>query len=204
VLAFTEHTLTSGGFACVPGFQKHFKQWGIDHPLESLPADLAPGVVPPEDLMQEQVCGITLPAGAMVIWDSRLPHQNYPNNDDTFRIVQYITYNRCPESLQDRLERKEKLLKDIETGFGGDVFPGLLTELGLKLVGLKDWDDETSREDFLKQLSPQKTPREQEALELLMQAQQAEADGDFTKAVSFYRRAFKLNPDLEALYQPSD
>lgn len=35
---------------------------------------------------------ITMRRGSMVIWDSRLPHGNWPNDDDKFRLVLYHTY----------------------------------------------------------------------------------------------------------------
>jgi len=33
-------------------------------------------------------------AGGLLIWDSRLPHNNYPNDSERPRIVQYIHYVR--------------------------------------------------------------------------------------------------------------
>jgi hypothetical protein len=52
---------------------------------------------------------INVRAGSMIIWDSRLPHANYPNESRTdFRYVQYITYYPADyESEKKKRNRKE-------------------------------------------------------------------------------------------------
>ena len=37
------------------------------------------------------------PAGALVVWDSRMPHENFPNDDaSAWRAVQYVAARGAP------------------------------------------------------------------------------------------------------------
>lgn len=91
VLTFTDSSESSGGFICVPGFHKKWKEYCSAYPIDedvcSLPKQLR------DELMQNGAKKITAPPGSLIIWDSRLPHANFPNDSKTqFRMVQYITY----------------------------------------------------------------------------------------------------------------
>jgi len=103
ILTFTESKGESGGgFLCLPGFHHQWKEYCQEpHPDE----DVCPFTTP-SDPRQEQ---ISVPAGSLIIWDSRLPHANFPNLSPTqFRFVQYITYYPADlESAKKRRIRKE-------------------------------------------------------------------------------------------------
>eukprot|EP01126_Amoeba_proteus_P013603 TRINITY_DN1581_c0_g1_i5.p1 TRINITY_DN1581_c0_g1~~TRINITY_DN1581_c0_g1_i5.p1 ORF type:complete len:104 (+),score=29.65 TRINITY_DN1581_c0_g1_i5:727-1038(+) len=76
-------------------------------------------------------------AGSLLIWDSRLPHQNFPNDDDKFRIVQYITYH--PLTVEQEQSDQEMLFKMIKCALIPPNFLYLLSDLGQKVLGLRRW-----------------------------------------------------------------
>jgi len=124
LLTLTEHTPTSGGFCCVPGFQREFKQWGEGHPIESVQgAAWAHGLiyVPEGDPVQGRKCKVLMKKGSLLVWDSRLPHQNYPNDDDTWRMVHYCTY--VPVDPEQAKEKQAELNGKILQGVTGTKFP---------------------------------------------------------------------------------
>jgi Flp pilus assembly protein TadD len=87
----------------------------------------------------------------------------------------------------------------MEIGLTGTIFPTYLTPLGRKLVGLELWDKET--DDDSKYHSPiPLSDKHKEALNVLTQAKQLEADGDPNGAVAHYKKALRLNPRLESYF----
>lgn len=199
MLTLTDHTEDSGGFCCVVGFHKLFKQWQSDNPLDTVEgASWSHSLiyVPKTDPIQQKKTKILMKAGSLLIWDSRLPHQNFPNDNDSFRLVQYCTYDPVVES---EAEEKKKQLRDkMETGLTGSLFPTYLTDLGRKLLGLELWGEQG--DTTYHQPTPL-TERQKEALKHLNEAKQLESDGEPTKAVILYKKALKLNPKLEAFFQ---
>ena len=205
LVTLTEHTDSSGGFSCVPKFQKEFKKWGEEHPegsIEGMSRSQTPFFIPENDAVQKRVTPICMPAGCLLIWDSRLPHQNYPNNNHQFRIVQYLTYFPVSQEQKAQEDKRKKLINKIETGIGGDVFPNILTPLGRCVYGLMDWCDIDNLEKINE--TTIYTPKNVVGLDLIEKAQKLEAEGEFMGAMNLYRQAFKLNPDLENLFVPSD
>ena len=153
LLALTDNTETSGGFHCVPGFHKHFDEWSkstkapkvLEYPIN----------VPVEDPLRHFVEKITLQAGSFLIWDSRLPHGidflvclflnsfivfepgNFPNHDNTFRMVQYIRME--PSKEQSEMEVRMRYAMAHPTY----AEPVNFTPLGEKLVGRRNWEDDS-------------------------------------------------------------
>lgn len=87
ILTFTESKEDSGGgFLCIPGFQHQWTEYcQEDHPDEHVCPFTSKS-----DPIEEKIC---VKPGSLIIWDSRLPHANFPNESKTqFRFVQYITY----------------------------------------------------------------------------------------------------------------
>ena len=226
MITLSEHTITSGGFCCVPKFQKKFKDWSILNPLPNYlqrtsndeisqsQIDIVYNYhliyVPSEDDIQKEVVAITMPKGSLLIWDSRLPHQNYPNNDQYFRIVQYITFNpvnyQLPDHFNSDEEKQSKLLElfrsnerfidcndKVETGLIPSSFIDQLTNEGLWAVGILPWDLKITPHLLNTNLSE----NDQEALKLYYSAQVLEMNGKFKESALAFRRAFKLNPRLE-------
>jgi len=97
LLALVDCRLQDGGFECVPGFnnimhsiwvpavgKKKIEDKIIKHRYQFVKTDPV--------IQYIQKCPIR--AGSLLIWDSRLPHNNYPNDSERPRIVQYIHYVR--------------------------------------------------------------------------------------------------------------
>lgn len=81
---------SSGGFVTVPGFHREFAQWSQRHPAGSIPkrsSTMIPFPVPVEDEMQARRRKVLVPSGGLLVWDSRLPHENFPNEDHSWRIA---------------------------------------------------------------------------------------------------------------------
>uniref|UniRef100_A0A7S4IBL5 Phytanoyl-CoA dioxygenase n=1 Tax=Vannella robusta TaxID=1487602 RepID=A0A7S4IBL5_9EUKA len=151
VLTLTPHTESSGGFHCVPGFTHEFREYFDSHAQDEHPNGYDGLVeVLPGDCIRERVRKITCPAGSMIIWDSRLPHGNYPNESDGFRAVQYITYHAYePDSALMRKENLEREARNAYRTYGDEwdeklppkdlQLPHLLSSIGRKVVGFEPW-----------------------------------------------------------------
>jgi hypothetical protein len=126
LVTFTKHTPTSGGFHCVPGFHHYFSSWGENNRKHEQKGNLIN--VPKEDLIRKYLTKICIEPGSLLIWDSRIPHGNFPNQDNTFRIVQYITMHKFVEERA----KSSKILYANLVEPSGIVN---LTELGRKLMG---------------------------------------------------------------------
>jgi len=200
LLSLTDHTLTSGGFLCVPQFQKQWKEWGISHPVDTVQGaskDHHLVYVPKDDPIQAQRTKILMEAGSLLIWDSRLPHQNFPNEDNTWRMVQYITYSPY---VHEEAKKKQRYLKNqISTGLVDAAFVKLFTELGRKIVGLDLWKEDEGAQK-IEQNILELSDNEIKALEYFKKAEECEANGDGMQAVSMYKKAFQLNPKLEDIF----
>jgi len=198
LVALTDHTDTSGGFDCVPGFQNEFTEWAERTPIETTGHSLQHEniKVPLNDPIWQRVKHITMKAGSLCIWDSRLPHQNYPNNDNNWRIVQYLTYYYLTK--EDAENKQDHLIKSLQCGIIPTSFLQLMTPLGRKVFGLQI--DENEVEVTIEPL----TEAQKEALVLLKDANAAEAAGDSMKSAQLFRRAFKLNPMLEDVFNQGE
>lgn len=196
MLLFTDQTATSGGFDCVPKFNLRWKDWGVNNPPDpNQPSMLAKGVVPvPEtDPMWNEVQHITCKAGSLIIWDSKMPHQNYPNDDEHFRMLQYITFHvHTPEEVA---HMRENLYNQVKCGFVPKNFIASLSDLGRKVACYESYN-ENEKFDFD---TLELYDNALEAYAFLQQASNAEKGGNPELAASFYRRAYKLNPVLEEL-----
>uniref|UniRef100_A0A6B2L909 Uncharacterized protein n=1 Tax=Arcella intermedia TaxID=1963864 RepID=A0A6B2L909_9EUKA len=118
MLNLVDATPQDGGFLIVPGFQHHIKQW-IDQPhlstYERNHQDSPEFVeVPPDDPMQNQTQKIPMKAGDFIIWSSEMPHQNFENDSNKFRMVQYIKmFERPSEDAYGFSYRKSLMRKHV-------------------------------------------------------------------------------------------
>eukprot|EP00004_Rigifila_ramosa_P026983 TRINITY_DN8595_c0_g1_i1.p1 TRINITY_DN8595_c0_g1~~TRINITY_DN8595_c0_g1_i1.p1 ORF type:complete len:353 (-),score=49.68 TRINITY_DN8595_c0_g1_i1:38-1096(-) len=206
MIALTHNTSANGCFACVPGFHTKFAEWSKAHPPDSEGAVLRDVVpVPSDDPLQDQLLAVEFPAGSVVIWDSRLPHQNLPNSSAQFRMVQYVTFTKVPADQEFQHMVQRRVQAEVASMAGGVLFPAILTPLGRRLVGLDLWGTAPgSHEPDQQDRDPESTPEigndaRLDALALAAQAQLMEAEGDAMGAMALYRRAIKLNPALEQL-----
>jgi len=92
ILTFTDSTVESGGgFICVPGF--HREEWVSYCDRNPIDQDVCLLTREEQKVLLPHAEKITAQPGSLIVWDSRLPHANFPNESTTaWRMVQYITY----------------------------------------------------------------------------------------------------------------
>lgn len=139
LIALVDCREEDGGFHTVPKFSKYcFDDWsleneGSEHHTKFKEAKFVP-VPKGEKLFYDNVQAIPMRAGSLIVWDSKQPHGNYPNNSDRFRICQYIKMISM-EHVED-----ENLKRDLQGEPLYLVPPTFnVSELGQKLFSLKPW-----------------------------------------------------------------
>lgn len=145
LISLVDCTEEDGGFHTVPKFSKYcFDEWaqkntGSEHHTKFKDATFVP--VPKEDtLFTENLQKIPMRAGSLVVWNSKQPHGNYPNDSSNFRICQYIKMMSL-EHIQD-----ENLQRDIQGDPQYYVSPKVeISPLGEKLFGLKEWKSKSNK-----------------------------------------------------------
>lgn len=143
LLTLSPHTLTSGGFECVPGIAARFKDWIAEHDRDPSRESFSGAIVmvPADDPMQRLKRAVTMDAGSLLLWDSRTAHASYPNSGSGFRMVQYVSFAGTSTdadeqaALQRRVREQLALLNTWERG----EFPEMLSDLGRQVVGLAPW-----------------------------------------------------------------
>ena len=143
VLSLNDTSEETGGFQCIPELFRNFDEWVKTQPSDRDPFN--------PDISRLKIEKINTKAGDMLIWNSILAHGIGPNRSDRPRIAQYIAMTPAQENNTELREWRvrswrERLAPD------GYAFPGdprnweqqqseaaKLTELGKKLLGLKDW-----------------------------------------------------------------
>jgi len=81
----------SGGYHAVPKFHKRFHEWSqenLQYKTQWCGRNFVD--VPETDTMRNDVTKLSMRAGSVLIWNSQLPHGNYPNDSEDFRMVQYV------------------------------------------------------------------------------------------------------------------
>ncbi|CAF1285785.1 unnamed protein product [Rotaria sordida] len=142
ILALDDCREEDGGFHAVPGFQNYIATWTKQN--QQLCLDTNQGGDPTtvqiqiDDPIRQHIQRMPIRKGSLLVWDSRLPHGNYPNNSNHMRIVQYL--HMAP--ITDEALRPFPLTrKDLPEKFQ-------LTELGEKLYGFKPWGSAYARARF--------------------------------------------------------
>ena len=83
-----------GGFLCVPGFHEHLAEWAALPENQAYKEEMADAVdfleVPTCDPMQAWTQSVPMRAGSLLVWNSELPHCNFANDSEKFRMVQYV------------------------------------------------------------------------------------------------------------------
>ena len=91
ILALVDCREEDGGFHAVPGFQHHIATWAKQNHHLCLSAnrmgDPTTVQIPEDDPIRAFVQRMPIRQGSLLVWDSRLPHGNYPNNSNRMRIV---------------------------------------------------------------------------------------------------------------------
>eukprot|EP00466_Bigelowiella_natans_P001758 jgi/Bigna1/89792/estExt_fgenesh1_pg.C_550123 len=132
-----------GGFHCVKGFQgKRFEAWRREH-METYGKEKGVATrnfveIPSEDPMRREITKVPIRAGSLLVWNSQLPHGNFPNSSERFRMVQYIKMIPVedPREFQPILGLDDRRLKK------NSFFPNGFTpsDLGARLFGIKPWE----------------------------------------------------------------
>lgn len=205
ILCLSDQTPTSGGLLCAPGTHNDFAKWGEEHPEgtvvvegKTITRDYgygAPFPVPPEDPLQHRVVRVLAPRGALVLWDGRLPHQNYPNTGREFRVVQYLSFFPAdPDEMEERREflRKKLLVRSLlneSTSQESCFFPSGLSAIGREIFCVPEGEltDPDSVDPALVQ-----------AIKLTVEAGEQELRGELKASVDSMRKAGKLWPDIDS------
>jgi hypothetical protein len=134
LVALVDSRVEDGGFCCVPGFTQYLKEYAQQTRNSAYAYDLKNRYsfcnVHPKDCMNEQAQKIPMRAGSLCIWNSELPHCNFPNDSHRWRFNFYIKMFPAQEELagEKRREMVEVLTENVP-----------LTEEGRKLLGLEDY-----------------------------------------------------------------
>ncbi|CAF0937034.1 unnamed protein product [Adineta steineri] len=155
ILALADCREEDGGFHAVPGFQHFIETWTKQNKQICIDAnqsgDPTTVQIPQDDPIRQYIQRMPIRKGSLLVWDSRLPHGNYPNNSSSMRIVQYL--HMAP--VNDEAIRPFPLSKD-------DLPSTLhLTDLGKKLYGFKSWESNIAKKRFREERNPQVLERAQ-------------------------------------------
>ena len=139
ILALDDCPEANGGFHAVPGFQHFISTWTKQNEQLCLDAnqggDPTTVTIPVDDPIREHIQRMPIRKGSLLVWDSRLPHGNFPNDSNRMRIVQYL--HMAPVS--DVSTRPFPLSKDdLPSDFR-------LTELGERLYGFRAWQSRLAK-----------------------------------------------------------
>jgi len=137
IIAITDQTNISGGFHCIPGFTHHWKTWANKN-KEYRSFDCLVNFSD-SDIKEKYTTRIFMRKGSILMWDSRTPHGNYPNESNGFRIVQYtgmfpVPYND-PSAIAIRQTDMKNVIKFCP-------FPIQLSQLGKRVLGIEGYPEE--------------------------------------------------------------
>ncbi len=143
VLALSDTDDKTGGFQCIPELYRNFDEWVKNQPQDRNPFQ--------PDTSGFEITKVNMKAGDLLIFNSMLPHGIRPNHSDRPRIAQYLSMTPAEEENEDLRKWRIKSWRD-RIAPEGYAFPGdprkweqkhaetaELTDLGKKLLGLKDW-----------------------------------------------------------------
>jgi hypothetical protein len=141
LITMTDCPVQNGGFHCVPGFQHQFMQWRNDNidDYGSRPEICKRNFieVPEDDEMRKHIFQVPMRKGSLLIWNSQLPHGNFPNqSSDVFRMVQYVKF--IPVDNQREFDPAISACDFNKADWFPEDYE--LTPLGKRLYGLEDWD----------------------------------------------------------------
>ncbi len=135
LINFIDNREQDGGFQLVPGFHKKLKEWAA-HTEGTIGRSRSTFVMlPGSEPMHKFSERITLPAGALLLWDIRLPHGSRPNESERTRMAQFIKFFPAPPSGVIGQQRKTVVREMLNESKIGDE----LTDLGKKLFALEEW-----------------------------------------------------------------
>jgi len=147
VLALSDQTdKNMGGFQCIPWLYRNYDTWKLTQPEDRDHFN------PDVSSLEDKLVKVTMEAGDLLIFNSSQPHGIRPNNSyDQVRIAQYISMMPEQEHNEELRSWRINSWKN-RVAPEGYAFPGdprnweqikykraELSDLGEKLLGLKDW-----------------------------------------------------------------
>jgi len=141
VVLSTEVGRDGGGFQCLPEVYQNLDAWLIRHASRNDFDFFNPGL---DDMEATQVEG---KAGDVILWSTKLPHGTATNLSDRPRVAAFVSM-QPQDSVQVRESMKTwwltKRAPDHWRGLPGQLdpepgSPAVLSELGLKLIGVLPW-----------------------------------------------------------------
>jgi hypothetical protein len=147
VLALADQTDENmGGFQCIPWLFRNYDTWKLTQPEDR------DRFIPDITGLEDKLVKVPLEAGDLLIFNSSLPHGIRPNHSgNKVRIAQYVSMMPAQENDQALKEWRISSWRN-RIAPEGYAFPGdprnweqtkyetaKLTELGEKLLGLKNW-----------------------------------------------------------------
>ncbi len=147
VLALSDQTDENmGGFQCIPWLFRNYDQWKTTQPKDRNKFQ------PDTTGLEDKIVKVPLEAGDLLIFNSMEPHGIRPNlSQDKVRIAQYVSMMPAQEDNQSLRDWRIRSWRD-RVAPEGYAFPGdprnweqtkydtaELSELGEKLLGLRDW-----------------------------------------------------------------
>ena len=157
-----------------------FDSWSENHPWDD--RRIVPYMIDKTSPLNDRTVKVLMPKGSLLVWDSRLPHQNFPNQSSGFRMVLYLTFSTITSEELEELQQQNEI--KLSAGLTGDYYPTLVPNDKRRFLGLPNV------------LPPLPSELSLKALQTYKQAGLVEAD-DPAAAAMLYRKAFKLNPELE-------
>ena len=151
VLALSDQTdERMGGFQCIPWLFRNYDSWKQTQP------DDRDRFQPDTAGLEDKIVKVGMEAGDLLIFNSLLPHGIRPNHSkDKVRIAQYISMMPAEEDNEPLRQWRINSWRD-RIAPEGYAFPGdprnweqekyeraELTELGERLLGLKEWNTQT-------------------------------------------------------------
>jgi len=201
LLTLTKQDENSGGFCCIPNFHLKIADWAEKNKeLLNQNANFDDIYYFQKNTKEyEDIVKLEAPAGSLIIWDDRIPHSNYPNNNEHFRIVEYMNYYRASQINQHHKNRLAKIGLEISyynylqqnqienKNLNNSEQLYLLTETNNKQKNLIDFDK------YVNNLNQ----KEINGYIKYKEATKQESLGNVDEAIKLYSSAYKLCPITE-------
>jgi hypothetical protein len=143
VVLLTDVDRDGGGFQCLPDIYQNLEVWLDRNARQSGFDFFNPGL---KNCKTTQIEG---KAGDVILWSTKLPHGSAANLSHRPRIAAFVSMQPPTDSAEHRASMKRlwltKQAPDFWRGLPGQLetepgAPAVLSELGLKLIGVLPWD----------------------------------------------------------------
>eukprot|EP01102_Stenamoeba_stenopodia_P021508 TRINITY_DN8692_c0_g1_i1.p1 TRINITY_DN8692_c0_g1~~TRINITY_DN8692_c0_g1_i1.p1 ORF type:complete len:390 (-),score=63.80 TRINITY_DN8692_c0_g1_i1:131-1300(-) len=140
LIALADTREEDGGFQTVPGFLHHLSEWAdATRELAEKNNKTFFVSVPKNHPIVENTRKIPMKKGSLLIWDSRMPHSNYPNSSNHFRACQYIKMFAASPDPSVTKDEELKMREMIKAMLPEDLE---MDEISKKLLRQDYWPNE--------------------------------------------------------------